>query len=90
MLFSVEELLTEFQKFNKTVTLTESGKPKTKKYEYKKTIYEYLEETDPKTGKKYVIPFLSPRDTGYPFKYIDFMMLKERDEKTFNKIINWG
>ncbi len=49
----------------------------------------YWNMVDPKSGKRYTIPFLKETDPAYRVKYIDYMKLKERDPATFEKILNW-
>lgn len=49
----------------------------------------YYNIKDPKTGFRFDIPMLKTTDPVYYFKYIRYMKLREQNEETFNKIMNW-
>jgi len=70
------------EKVSKSLNKT-SEKPE-KKFE------DYVAEVDPRTGKRYIIPMLSPASSSYLIDYVMFMKMKEVDPEGFQRVLNWN
>jgi len=55
-----------------------------------KKFEDYVSEVDPETGKRYIIPMLSPASASYLIDYVAFMKMKEVDPEGFQRVLNWG
>jgi hypothetical protein len=66
--------------------ITASGKSKDE-YHYEDQYY--MDIIDPRNGKPYNIPLLTPSDPDYLADYVYFMKFKERDPVAFERILNW-
>jgi len=49
----------------------------------------YYNMVNPRTGRRYDIPMLSPIDPKYYWEYVYRMKIKESSPNTFEKMLNW-